>query len=258
MAIAGLARAGRALERADLVDAAAAAMRFLRQHCWQDGRLLAVHAEGRSRFAACLDDYALLAWGLLELLEARWDAVTLAWAIELTEVMLEHFADAEHGGFFFTADDHEALIVRPKTFSDDATPAGNGVAARVLLRLGHLLGESRYLDAAEDTLRSARAAMERYPQGHGTLLMALEEFSDPPVILVLRGPPDELDLWRSEVDKLYDPHRMIVAVPAAAQDLPPALAGKPARDGTVAYVCRGMTCSAPVTSLGQLVRGLRG
>jgi uncharacterized protein YyaL (SSP411 family) len=59
------------------------------------------------------------------------------------------------------------------------------------------------------------------------------------------------------VDKLYDPHRMIVAVPAAAQDLPPALAGKPARDGTVAYVCRGMTCSAPVTSLGQLVRGLR-
>ncbi len=158
----------------------------------------------------------------------------------------------------FTADDHEALIVRPKTFSDDATPAGNGVAARVLLRLGHLLGESRYLDAAEDTLRSARAAIERYPQGHGTLLMALEEFSDPPVILVLRGPSDELELWRSEVDKLYDPHRMIVAVPTGVQDLPPALAGKPARDGTVAYVCRGMTCSAPVESLGQLVRGLRG
>jgi uncharacterized protein YyaL (SSP411 family) len=257
MAIAGLARAGRALERADLVDAATAAMRFLRQHCWQDGRLLAVHAEGRSRFAACLDDYALLAWGLLELLEARWDADALAWAIELTEVMLAHFADAEHGGFFFTADDHEALIVRPKTYSDDATPAGNGVAACMLLRLGHLLGESRYLDAAEDTLRSARAAIERYPQGHGTLLMALEEFTDPPVILVLRGPPDEIDLWRGEVDKLYDPHRMIVAVPAAARDLPPALAGKPAQDGTVAYVCRGMTCSAPVTSLGQLVRGLR-
>jgi hypothetical protein len=258
MAIAGLARAGRALERPDLVDAAVAAMRFLRQHCWHDGRLLAVHAAGRSRFAACLDDYALLAWGLLELLEARWDAAALAWATELTEMMLAHFADSEHGGFHFTADDHEALIVRPKTYSDDATPAGNGVAARVLLRLGHLLGEPRYLDAAEETLRSARAAIERYPQGHGTLLMALGEIADPPLILVLRGPSDELELWRGEVDKLYDPHRMIVAVPAEARDLPPALAGKRAQDGTVAYLCRGMTCSAPVTSLGQLVRSLRG
>jgi uncharacterized protein YyaL (SSP411 family) len=258
MAIAGLARAGRALERPDLVDAAASAMRFLRRHCWQDGRLLAVHAAGRSRFAACLDDYALLSWGLLELLEARWDAAALAWATELAEVMLAHFADGENGGFHFTADDHEALIVRPKTFSDDATPSGNGVAARVLLRLGHLLGEPRYLDAAEETLRSARAAIERYPQGHGTLLMALEEIADPPLILVLRGPPDELELWRSEVDKLYDPHRMILAVPAEERDLPPALAGKRVQDGTVAYVCRGMTCSAPVTSLGQLVRSLRG
>jgi hypothetical protein len=258
MAVAGLARAGRALERPELVDAAVSAMRFLRQHCWQDSRLLAVHAAGRSRFAACLDDYALLAWGLLELIEARWDAAALAWATELVDVMLAHFADSENGGFHFTADDHEALIVRPKTYSDDATPSGNGVAARVLLRLGHLLGEPRYLDAAEETLRSARAAIERYPQGHGTLLMALEEIADPPLILVLRGPPDDLDLWRSEVDKLYDPHRMIVAVPADAHDLPPALAGKRVQDGTVAYLCRGMTCSAPVTSLGQLVRSLRG
>jgi uncharacterized protein YyaL (SSP411 family) len=258
MAIAGLACAGRALERPDLVDTAVSAMRFLRQHCWQDGRLLAVHAAGRSRFAACLDDYALLAWGLLELIEARWDAAALDWAIELADVMLAHFADSENGGFHFTADDHEALIVRPKTYSDDATPSGNGVAARVLLRLGHLLGEPRYLDAAEETLRSARAAIERYPQGHGTLLMALEEIADPPLILVLRGSPEDLELWRSEIDKLYDPHRMIVAVPADAHDLPPALAGKQAQDGTVAYLCRGMTCSAPVTSLGQLVRSLRG
>ena len=81
----------------------------------------------------------------------------------------------------------EALIVRPKTFSDDATPAGNGVAARLLVRLGYLLGETRYLDAAEATLRAARAAIERYPHGHGSLLMALDEFTAPPTIVVLRG-----------------------------------------------------------------------
>jgi uncharacterized protein YyaL (SSP411 family) len=258
LAIGALAQAGRALDREDLIEAALQAMRFLREHCWRDGRLLAVHAEGESRFPAYLDDYAMLASGLLSLLEARWNADALTWATELAEVMLEHFADAEAGGFYFTADDHEALILRPKTFSDDATPAGNGVAARVLLRMGYLLGEPRYLEAVESTLRSAQAAVERYPHGHGTLLMALEEYASPPHILVLRGPQDELDVWRSEIDKLYDPHRMIVAVPSGTKGLPAALASKKALGSTVAYVCRGVTCSPPVPTLAQLVRELRG
>jgi uncharacterized protein YyaL (SSP411 family) len=258
LTIGALAQAGRALERDDLIDAALQAMRFLRSSCWRDGRLFAVHAEGTARFPAYLDDHAMLAWGLLSLLEARWEPAALEWVVELAEVMLQHFADAEAGGFYFTADDHEALILRPKTFSDDATPAGNGVAARVLLRLGYVLGEPRYLDAAESTLRSAQAAVERYPHGHGTLLMALEEYASPPHILVLRGPRDELDMWRREIDKLYDPHRMIVAVPAGAQRLPEALASKKALGGAVAYACRGMTCSPPVDTLGNLLRLLRG
>jgi uncharacterized protein YyaL (SSP411 family) len=257
LAIAGLAQASRALDRADLADAALQAVRFLREQCWRDGRLLAVHTDGESRFTAYLDDYAMLAWGLLELLQARWDAEALAWTVELAEVMLAHFADAGAGGFYFTADDHESLILRPKTFSDDATPAGNGVAARALLRLGYLLGEPRYIDAAESTLRSAQAAIERFPHGHGTLLMALDELASPPRILVLRGPTDELEVWRSEIDKLYDPRRMIVAVPPRAKPLPPALASKKALGSTVAYVCRGMTCSPPVPTLAQLVRELR-
>jgi uncharacterized protein YyaL (SSP411 family) len=258
LAISGLARAGRALGREDYVDAAIATMRFLREHCWRDGRLLAVHAEGESRYAAYLDDHALLAWGLLDLLEARWEPLALDWAVELAETTLAHFVDGESGGFYFTADDAEALIVRPKTYSDDATPSGNGVAARLLVRLGYLLGETRYLDAAEATLRSARAAVERYPHGHGSLLMALDEFTAPPTILVLRGPADELATWTGELDKFFDPHRMVVAIPSGARTLPPGLADKkPAARGTVAYVCRGMTCSAPLTSLGELVRGLR-
>jgi uncharacterized protein YyaL (SSP411 family) len=232
-------------------------MRFLREHCWRDGRLLAVHTDGESRFPAYLDDYAMLAWGLLELVEATWDATALQWAGELADVMLAHFADAAAGGFYFTADDHESLILRPKTFADDATPAGNGIAARALIRLGYLLGETRYLDAAVSVLHSAHAAIERYPHGHGTLLMALEELATPPDIVVLRGPADELDVWRSEIDKLYDPRRMIIAVPADARNLPAALASKQPLGSTVAYLCRGMTCSPPVPTLAQLVRTLR-
>ena len=257
LAIAGLAAASRALERADLADGAARAVDFLREQCWSDGRLLAVHTDGRSRFPAYLDDHASLAWGLLELLQARWHGPWLAWAVDLAETMLMRFEDREAGGFFFTADDHEQLILRPKTFADDATPCGNGVAARVLLRLGFLLAEPRYLEAAERTLRAAWPALEKYPQAHVSLLMALDELTAPPDVVVLRGARDDLDTWRTELDKAWDPKRCVVAIPSDEAGLPAALAAKKARERTVAYVCRGMTCSAPLASLGDLVRELR-
>jgi hypothetical protein len=257
LAIAGLASAARALDRDDYVDSAARAVEFLRRHCWFDGRLLAVHKDGRSRFPAYLDDHAFLAWGLLELLQARWHGPWLAWAIELAEALLRHFEDRETGGFFFTADDHETLILRPKTFGDDATPAGNGVAARLLLRLGYLLAEPRYLDAAERTLRAGWSLLERYPHAHTSLLMALDELTEPPTIVVLRGTDEDLTVWRTELDKLYDPRRMVVAIPSGATDLPAALADKRAGASTIAYICRGTTCSAPLGTLGELVRALK-
>jgi uncharacterized protein YyaL (SSP411 family) len=257
LAIAGLAGAARTLDRDDYVDSAARAVEFLRRHCWFDGRLLAVHKDGRSRFPAYLDDHAFLGWGLLELLQARWHGPWLAWSIDLAEALLRHFEDREAGGFFFTADDQEALILRPKTFGDDATPAGNGVAARLLLRLGYLLAEPRYLDAAERTLRAGWSLLERYPHAHTSLLMALDEFTEPPTIVVLRGATDDLAVWRTELDKLYDPRRMVVAIPSDAPGLPASLAEKRSGSGTIAYVCRGTTCSAPLTTLGELVRALK-
>jgi uncharacterized protein len=257
LAIAGLAAASRTLAECRYAEAAHRAALFLREQCWRDGRLLAVHKDGQSRFPAYLDDYASLAWGLLELVQARWDTGIFNWAVELTEVMLQHFSDADAGGFYFTADDGEALILRPKTFADDATPAGNGVAARLLVRLGYLLGETRYLDAAEKTLRAAHAAIDRYPHGHGSLLMALDEFTEPPLIIVVRGAADDIDTWRAEVDKLYDPRRMLIGVPSDSAQLPAALASKAPLHETAAYLCRGMTCSEPARSLGALLRALK-
>jgi hypothetical protein len=257
LAIAGLAAAGRTLDRADCVESAARALAFLHEHCWYDSRLLAAHKDGRSRFPAYLDDHAFLGWGLLELLQARWHGPWLAWAVELAEAMLEHFEDREAGGFFFTADDHESLILRPKTFGDDATPAGNGVAARLLLRLGYLLAEPRYLDAAERTLRAAWSLVERYPHAHTSLLMALDEYTEPPAVIVLRGAAPDLAVWRAELDKLFDPRRLVFAIPSDAEGLPSALTDKRPQAGTVAYVCRGTICSAPLSTLGELVRALK-
>ena len=258
LAIAGLAAAARSLRRPELAESAARAADFLHEHCWYQGRLLAVHKDGRSRFPAYLDDHASLAWGLLELVQARWHTPHLAWAIELTEAMLRHFEDRDSGGFFFTADDHEQLILRPKTFGDDATPAGNGVAARLLVRLGFLLAEPRYLAAAERTLRAAWPVLEKYPHGHTTLAMALDELTAPPAVVVLRGEAAELAAWQSELDRLYDPRRLVLGIPADATGLPSALAEKTAPSQLLAYVCRGMQCSAPVASLRALVDELRG
>ncbi|NJD32897.1 MAG: thioredoxin domain-containing protein [Gammaproteobacteria bacterium] len=257
LAIAGMAAAARALDRADYLESAAHAVAFLREHCWYGERLLAVHKDGRSRFPAYLDDHAFLAWGLLELAQAQWHGPWFSWAIDLAETMLARFEDAASGGFYFTADDHEQLILRPKTFGDDATPSGNGMAARVLVRLGLLLGETRYLDAAERTLRAAWGMLEKYPHAHTSLLMALDELTAPPTIVVLRGPDEHLATWRTELDKFYDPKRFVAAIPDEAGDLPAGLAAKVPQGRAVAYVCRGMTCSAPLGTLGDLVRELR-
>jgi uncharacterized protein YyaL (SSP411 family) len=255
--IRGLAITARSLRRDDFAAAATSALNFIRAKHWRGERLLATSKEGRAHLNAYLDDYVFLADAILELQQVRFRADELAFARELIEVTLAEFADAQAGGFFFTSSDHEQLIHRSKTFSDDATPAGNGVAAFVLQRMGYLLGEPRYLLAAERTLRAAWNALERYPQAHTSLLAALDELSRPAEIVILRGEANAIDLWRVELAKLYAPQRMVIAIPADATALPPALAEKKSEGAAVAYVCRGSECSPTAHSLGDLISACR-
>jgi hypothetical protein len=249
LAIRGLAIAGRALERQDLVDAAANAVDFLQQQLMEDGRLLASFKDGEARFAAYLDDHAFLLDALLELLQARWDTRTLEFAQQLAELLLEYFEDKDNGAFWFTANDSEQLIHRSKSLADEAVPSGNGVAALALQRLGFLLGETRYLDAAENTLRAGWQAIEEYPHGHVSLLTALEEYLDHPEIVVIRGAEDEISRWRDSASKIYAPRRLVFAIPGDEAGLPGALADRKAVDGeTVAYRCLGTHCEMPVTT----------
>ena len=258
LAIAGMAVAARVLQRPDLADSACKAVDFIREQCWRDGRLLATHKDGRSRFSAYLDDYAFLLDGLLELLQTRWRSADLQFATALAAALLEHFEDRDAGGFFFTADDHEQLMHRSRSFSDEALPAGNAIAAQALTRLGLMLGETRYLDAAAKTLRAAWSALQHYPHAHAALLVALEEHLEPPEIVIVRGATAEVNNWRDELAKMYSPRRLVFAIPADAAALPPAIADKNALAETAAYVCRGMTCSAPLHSLSALVAVTRG
>ena len=255
--IRGLAIAARALGRAQFTDAATQALRFIRRSMWRDGRLLATALGEQAHLSAYLDDYAYLLDAILELQQVRVRTPELQFACELAQVMLERFYDAQGGGFFFTADDHEQLIHRSKVFADDATPAGNAIAALALQRLGHLLGRPQWLAAAEGTLRAAWRGVEQRPQAHVAMLAALEELLHPPQIIILRGEATQIEEWRSQLARLYAPRRMVFAVPNDLKELPAALADKPAHPQAVAYVCSGSTCGPALTTLAQLIVSLR-
>jgi len=214
--------------------------------------LLAAYKDGRARFNAYLDDYAFLIDGILELLQARWRDGDLDFAVALADTLLAHYQDHQHGGFFFTADDHEALIHRPKPYSDEATPAGNGVAAQVLGRLGHLLNDQRYLAAAAGTLQAAWTTLSDLPYAHDSLLAALEDQLYPPQLIVLRGESGPLRIWQARAGRFYAPRRYTLAIPNDARTLPGALAECSARGAVTAYVCTGTQCSAPISELNAL------
>jgi uncharacterized protein len=258
LAIRGLARAARVLDKPEFAAAADASLEFIRAKLWRarpegGGRLLATAKDGVAHLNAYLDDYAYLANALLEMLQVRWRNEDANWLRQILDAMITHFEDRELGGFFFTSDDHETLIHRSKSFSDDAIPAGNGVAARTLIRAGYLLGEPRWLAAAERTLRAAWLAVNRFPHGHMSLLDALTDYLNPPEIVIVRETAAP-GTWQRELDRLYAPHRMVFSIPANLEGLDAALADKKAGPAGRAYVCRGSTCSAPLESLPDLIR----
>lgn len=251
--IRGMAIAGRHLERSDFVNSAERALDFIRTQLWKNGRLLAVHKDGQSRLNAYLDDYAFLIDGILELLQCRWRDGDLDFALTLADVVLDQFEDREAGGFYFTANDHEPLIQRPKPAHDDALPSGNGIAAQVLLKLGHLTGRMRYLQAAERTLRWAWPTIQQIPTACDALLTALEEYLEPSRIIVLRGEAAALEPWQERCAKPYAPRRLTLAIPIDAI-LPEGLLTE--RRASVApvtaYVCDGSECLPPITALADL------
>ncbi|GAB4514179.1 MAG: thioredoxin domain-containing protein [Sulfuricaulis sp.] len=247
--IQAMAHAGRVLGRPDFITSAERAMDFIHAQLWRNQRLLATHKDGKSHLNAYLDDHVFLIAGALELLQAGFRRSDLDFSIALADSVLEHFEDENHGGFYFTGDDHEKLVYRPKPVSDDAIPSGNGVAARVLGQLGHLTGNLNYLHAAERTVEALYSGMQQQSSAHGALLLALEEQLSPPQTVVLRGTPEAMNPWQTVAGRHYHPHRLVLAIPDDAENLPGILAECATRNGVTAYICAGHSCSAPVTDV---------
>jgi len=257
LAIRGMAHAGRVLGREPWIASARRALEFIRSRMWRDGRLLATSKDGHAHLAAYLDDYAYLMAALIELLQSEFSLQDLEFAEQLAEVLLAQFEDAEGGGFFFTARDHEALIHRPKPGYDNATPSGNAVAAWGLGRLAGLTGEQRYAAAAERTLELFYPMMRDSPAGYGAMTIALDEHLQPPGVLVLRGKPEPLAGWQAELAREFLPDTTVLAIADSMSGLPPAL-DKPARPEPVnGWLCRGVNCLLPISDLVDLRKTLR-
>jgi uncharacterized protein YyaL (SSP411 family) len=252
MMIKGMAIAGRTMQRPDLLESATRALDFIRTRMWDGRKLHASFRAGQARHNAYLDDYAFLIEACLDLLESRWREQDLEFARQLADTLIDQFEDSDAGGFYFTSHSHEQLIQRVKNFADDALPAGNGCAARGLARLGHLIGENRYLAASERALRAAGQAMYDQPSAHLTMLSALEEWLQPPEIVIIRAEDAEtLELWRQTVQHEFRPCRMVFAIPADAR-LNGLLATRVLRGQAVAYMCTGGECRMPISSLPEL------
>ena len=254
--IQGMAHAGLQLDEPAFIESADRALAFVRTHLWDGGRLWATTKDGITRLNAYLDDYVFLIDALLTMNQCAWDNDRIHWAVELADFVLDHFEDAAKGGMYFTSDDHEMLLHRDKPGMDDATPSGNGIAARVLLRLGHLLAKTRYLHAGNRILEAMSEIMRRYPSAHGALMAALCEHLEPVETVVLRGDAAAAAQWRS-LCRGYQPDRQIFSIPMQTPGTAPGIiADMKIRGDVTAYVCRGTACSEPITGQSEFQRQL--
>jgi len=258
LAIKGMTRAGLRLGDARLIESATQAADFLRINLWSSEaqQLFATWKDGQRKYQAYLDDYANLIDGLMTLLSARWRSEDILFARDLADAVINNYFDEKQGGFFFTAHQHETLIQRPKPTADEATPPGNGVLAEVLQRLGHLLGETRYLEVAEKTLAWATGAISQYPAGHCTLLHALEATLYSPTQIIVRGPQSQLEHWLEPLHSGFHPDRHVYGIPYENPGLLPnylpGLTPIEQQNSLTAYVCKGLSCSLPITEFDAL------
>jgi uncharacterized protein len=252
------AEAAQVLSRADYLETAVRNAEFVLATLKRDGRLLRSHKDGISKLNAYQEDYAYLIDGLLALYEASFDTRWFAEARALADTMIEQFWDAENGGFYFTSADHETLISRTKDFYDNATPAGNSVAAHVLLRLALFTGEAHYRELAEQILQLTLPDVQRMPNGFGHMLCAHDLYLSEAREIAIVGSwtdPTTAELIAA-VFQRYLPNKVVaLAAPddALAGQAIPLLAQRGLVGGkATAYVCRNFVCAAPVATAAEL------
>jgi hypothetical protein len=215
-----------------------------------DGGLYRTARTGKAHLAAYLEDYAFLSDALVDLFEASGDAAFLDESARLAQRLIRDFGDDDNGGFYNTAESHEALLVRTRDGHDGAIPNPNAVAARALARLSAHLGREDHRERATRTLRAYGRSIERAPRAFATALAVADFLLEGPLEIVLAGTPGD-DAYRrlaAVVRRRYLPNRVIaIALPDGGSPTALSEGKSPVGGKPTLYVCRNFVCQAPIT-----------
>ncbi len=264
--IAALARAAQVFDEPAYAAAAKSAVDFiLKNLCKPGGELLHRYRTGEAGLPAHIDDYAFLIWGLLEYYEATFDTAVLRTAIELNAYCLLHFWDETKGGFFFTSDRGEELLVRSKEIYDGAIPSGNSVGMLNLLRLARITGNSDWEEKAARIGRAFSSSVSQAPSAYSFLMSALDFAFGPSFEVVVVG-----DLQEEQTQKMlhalrneFLPNKVLLFRPAneenpeIAQIAPFTGQQTAIQNKATAYVCRNHVCNSPKTDIPGMIKLLR-
>jgi len=254
--IASLAQAGFVLDEPKFIQAAKKSADFILQTMkTKDGKLLHRYRHGDAAIAAHLDDYAYLVWGLTELYEASFDASYLKEALSLNQQMLNNFT-APQGGFYTTANDAEALPVRPYDAWDGALPSGNAVAAFNLLRLARMTSDNKLEDAANKIFVGFSTLINQVPMGFIHLMSAKQRADGDGFEIVLAGDKysQKGQAMLDALRKKHINHSVVIWRDEASMALIPFIKyQKPMNGHATAYVCQNFECNQPVDNVAAML-----
>jgi len=261
LTISGLARASSIVGDPTFLDDAVAIADFMLENMYDaDGRLLRVWNQGRARVHAFLDDHATLLGALLDLQRAGADNRFLGAAVRVAQHIADRFFDAEQGDLFLTPIDGEALLQRPRSDHDGATPHSTGLATLGLLRVASQCGRPDLREIADRVLRTHGKQLERAPESVPTLAraaLAAERGLSTAVIVGARDAASTNALAMRARWLLTPEDAVLVCAAGTIPDGidPSWLQGRDPVDGRpTAYMCRGTECSLPVTDPERLER----
>jgi uncharacterized protein YyaL (SSP411 family) len=238
-------------ERGYLVAARNAADFVLQNFVRDDGSLLRSHRIGKTHLNGCLEDYAYLAEGLVDLFEVSGDTRYLGTAEQLGERILTDFLDDQTGAFFSTPGHHERLLVRYRDGADGATPSPNASAALALARLSYHLDDEQMRASATRSIEAYGTTIARFPRAFAKSLVVVDFLAQGPIEIALVGDEDHAgtQLMRRELARHYLPRRIeVMGGSDSRSSSHPLLRGKTAIEGRATlYVCRDYACRAPLT-----------
>ena len=258
--LASFAEAGAALNRQEYVEAARRNAEFVLSKLQRDGLLLRTYKDGVVKFNAYLEDYAFFIEGLTTLYETTAETQWLEPALALTDRMIGEFWDEANGGFYFTGNSHEELIVRSKDYFDNAAPSGNSVAAIVLQRLAILTERESYKNLAIAVLNQVADSARKYPSGFGYALSAMDFLvSKPKEIAIVATDRSSLDLFLTDIWGRYLPNKVVAGHAGDEKSYPgiPLLRSRGLIDDqTTVYICENYVCTEPLVDIDALRRQL--